>query len=196
MLCEMPLAVDGSITREAVLERYNGDLANVLGNLVNRTLAMTNKYFGGVVPAAGAAADPEQRLQAFALQTVSLVEKALEECRLADAMDAALALAKRGNKYIDETAPWALAKDENQREYLGTVLYHLMECIRFLAVLFAPARPGCARGILRQLQPALDPEQTLGAAWESLYSFGGLAVGGTVTETPTPLFARLDGEIF
>jgi len=195
MLAEMPLAVDGSITRENVIERYNGDLANVLGNLVNRTLAMTNKYFGGVVPAMGECTELETQLQSFALETVSIVETALEDCRIADAMDAILALAKRSNKYIDETMPWALAKDESRKEYLGTVLYHLMECIRYLAALFAPAMPDTARNILRQLQPECDPEQVLAEIWPTLESFGGLASGGKVTETPTPLFARLDGDV-
>ena len=195
ILSEMHLAADGSITREAVIERYNGDLANVLGNLVNRTLAMTNKYFGGVVPAMGECTELETQLQAFALETVGLVDTALEDCRIADAMDAILALAKRSNKYIDETMPWALAKDESRKEYLGTVLYHLMECIRYLAALFAPAMPDTARNILRQLQPECDPEQVLAEIWPTLASFGSLASGGKVTETPMPLFARLDGDV-
>ena len=195
MLSELPLAVDGSITLEAVAERYNTDLANILGNLVNRTLAMTNKYFGGHVPAPGEPTELDLSLQALALETVGLVTTALEECRTADAMDAILALAKRSNKYIDETSPWALAKDESRREYLGTVLYHLLESIRYLAALFAPAMPTAARNMLRQLQPGTDPETTLEGIWDTMSNFGGLAPGGKVTETPTPLFARLDGEI-
>ncbi len=191
MLAEMPLAVDGSITREAVLERYNSDLANVLGNLVNRSLTMTNKYFDGIVPAPGEPFELELSLQAFALETLRQFETALEDCRLADALEAVLALAKRLNKYIDETLPWALAKDPEKREYLGTVLYHLLEGIRWLAALFAPAMPATAEGILRQLQPELNPVQTL-AGILPLKSFGGLEPGGKVTQTPTPLFARLD----
>ena len=192
MLAEMPLATDGSITRENVVERYNGDLANVLGNLVNRTLAMTNKYFGGVIPAPGKASELEAGLSAFALSSVKEFTAALEDCRLADAMNAAISLAKRSNKYIDETAPWALAKDEDKKEYLGTVLYHLLECIRFLAALFAPSMPDAARSILRQLQPACNPEAALEDIWDSLERFGGLEAGTQVTDKPAPLFARLD----
>ena len=195
VLAELPFAVDGNITMEAVLERYNGDLANVLGNLVNRTLAMTNKYFGGVVPDFPREVTAlEAELQAFALNTVQEYTAAMEECRLADAVNAAMSLAKRCNKYIDETAPWALAKDESKREYLGTVIYHLLECIRFLAALFAPAMPGCARNILRQLRPGCDPDAALEDIWDTLGSFGWLANGTKVTEKPAPLFARLDAE--
>ena len=192
MLAEMPLAVDGSVTREAVIERYNGDLANVLGNLVQRTLAMTNKYFGGIVPAPGVPTALDLELMGFAENTVKEFAAAMEDCRLADAMNAVLALAKRSNKYIDETAPWALAKDESQKERLGTVLYCLLECIRYLAVLFAPAMPRAARRIIEQLQPGSDPEAAL--AWDMLNSFGRLADGTKVTEKPVPLFARLDAD--
>jgi methionyl-tRNA synthetase len=195
MLAEMPLAVDGSITREAVVERYNGDLANVLGNLVNRTLAMTNKYFAGKVPPLGECGALERQLQAFALETVERMELALADCRIADAVEAMLAMAKRCNKYIDETAPWALAKDAGKRDYLGTVLYHLLECIRYLAALCAPAMPGCARNMLRQLQPLCDPEAALAEIWPTLQVFGGLPVGSKVTSKPEPLFARLDEDV-
>jgi methionyl-tRNA synthetase len=156
---------------------------------------MTNKYFGGVIPAKGETTALEAELAAFAVSTVREFTAAMEECRLADAMEAALALAKRSNKYIDETAPWALAKDGSTREYLGTVLYHLLECIRYLAVLFAPAMPDAARGILLQLRPECDPEAVLEDIWDTLERFGGLAVGTQVTEKPAPLFARLDAEI-
>jgi methionyl-tRNA synthetase len=194
MLAEMPLTVDGSITREAVVERYNGDLANVLGNLVNRTLAMTNKYFDGVIPERGAPTPREDTLAAFAEAAVCAFAAALEDCRIADAMETALSLAKRLNKYIDETAPWALAKESGQRAYLGTVLYHLLEGIRFLAALFAPAMPSAACNILRQLYPGCDPEVALEGLWETVQRFGGLATGINVTEKPEPLFARLDAE--
>ncbi|MCL2299823.1 MAG: methionine--tRNA ligase, partial [Firmicutes bacterium] len=181
MLAEMPLAVDGSITRENVVERYNGDLANVLGNLVNRTLAMTNKYFGGIIPDFPREVTAlEEELQAFALNTVEEFTAAMEDCRLADAMSTVMALAKRCNKYIDETAPWALAKDEARRAYLGTVLYHLLECIRFLAALFAPAMPQAARSILRQLRPDCDPEAALEGIRDTLGRFGWLANGTKV----------------
>ena len=193
VLAELPFAVDGNITMEAALERYNGDLANVLGNLVNRTLAMTNKYFGGVIPTKGGTTGLEAELAAFAENTVKEFTAAMEECRLSDAMNIAMSLAKRSNKYIDETAPWALAKDESKKEYLGTVLYHLLECIRYLAALFAPSMPDCARKILRQLRPAADPDAALEGIWGTLEGFGWLATGEKVTDSPAPLFARLDG---
>jgi methionyl-tRNA synthetase len=190
MLAEMPLAVDGSITREAVIERYNSDLANVLGNLVNRTLAMTNKYFDGIVPAPATTTELEARLQTFALKAVRQYEQTLENCRIAEAVEAVLSLAKRLNKYIDETAPWALAKDESKRAYLGTVLFHLLEGIRFLAVLAAPAMPDAAASMQVQLAPGGEAP----FAWGSLAAFGQLPAGTKVTQTPTPLFARLDAE--
>ncbi|MCL2446352.1 MAG: methionine--tRNA ligase [Oscillospiraceae bacterium] len=183
LLAEMPQATDGSITREAVIERYNGDLANVLGNLVNRTLAMTNKYFDGVVPAMGELTALEHELQSFAKQTVADYNKALEEFRIADAMEAAMALAKRSNKYIDETTPWALAKDPEQQAYLGTVMAHLLGCIRVLAELFAPAMPQAAASICDQLGCTLD---------DAVF---GVAAGTKVTDSPKPLFARVDGNV-
>ena len=185
LLAEMPQATDGSITRENVVERYNGDLANVLGNLVNRTLAMTNKYFDGLVPAMGELTNLEHELQTFARQAVADYDKALEEFRIADAMEAAMGLAKRSNKYIDETTPWALAKDPEKQVYLGTVMAHLLGCIRVLAGLFAPAMPQAAASIAEQL--GCTPGN-----WNSLNEFG-VAAGTKVTDTPKPLFARVDG---
>jgi methionyl-tRNA synthetase len=194
LLAEMPFAVDGSITREAVLERYNADLANILGNLVNRTLAMTNKYFGGVIPVPGAFTALDRELADFALKTAENTERLLAGFHVADAMEGILALAKRSNKYIDETTPWALARDGAQRERLGTVLYCLLESIRFLALLFAPAMPGAAQRILAQMQPECDPGAQLSAAFAAPLSFGRLPSGSRVTEKPTPLFARLDAD--
>ncbi|MCL2106802.1 MAG: methionine--tRNA ligase [Oscillospiraceae bacterium] len=193
MLADMPYGVDGSITETTVLERYNTDLANILGNLVNRTLAMTNKYFDGRVPVPGGAEGLDRELSSCAEQTVARAASLLEDCRVADAMEAILALAKRSNKYIDETAPWALAKEESQKERLGTVLYHLLECIRYLAILFAPAMPETAEKIKAQLCPE-GGEECFGC--ESLSAFGGLPSGGRVTEKPVPLFARLDAKEF
>ena len=197
VLAELPFAVDGNITMEAVLERYNGDLANVLGNLVNRTLAMTDKYFGGLIPASGERTALEEELASFAGNARASYWNALEECRTADAMEAALSLAKRLNKYIDETAPWALAKDPEKREYLGTVLHHLLEGIRWLAALFAPAMPDAAKSMLEQLLPGCDVECELERFWRTwpCAGFGGaLEPGRNVTKAPTPLFARLDAE--
>ena len=196
VLAELPFTVDGTISMEAVLERYNGDLANVLGNLVNRTLAMTNKYFDGIIPAPGERTALEEEVATFAVYAKTSFVNALEECRIADAMGEALSVAKRLNKYIDETAPWALAKDPEKREYLGTVLYHLLEGIRFLAAIFAPAMPDTAKEMMLQLQPGCDMEFELDRFWRVWYcdGFGGLVSGNCVTKTPTPLFARLDAE--
>jgi len=155
---------------------------------------MTNKYFDGVVPVLGELTDLERELQNFALGTVKEFTLALEDCRIADAMTAVLDLAKRSNKYIDETAPWTLAKDEAQRAYLGTVIYHLLECIRFLAGLFAPAMPEATQSICTQLQPGCDAEAMLVNFWAAPGQFGGLEPGTKVTERPQALFARLDAE--
>lgn len=186
LLSEMPHANDGSISYETIIERYNSDLANTLGNLVNRTVAMTNKYFSGEIkaPTAGDAIDEE--LKAFALETVKKVEDKMSTYHMADAVEAVMNLAKRCNKYIDETAPWALAKDEANKERLGTVLYNLLEGIRFISVLLTAFMPETSKAILSQIN--CDE-----ASYESLEGFGALKAGGCVG-TATPLFARIDAE--
>lgn len=141
LVSEMPYASDGSITYETIIERYNSDLANTFGNLVNRTVAMQNKYFDGIIQEPTAAQAIDDELKSFALDTVAKVEKCFETYRVADAVEAVLNLAKRSNKYIDETAPWALAKDEANKERLGTVLYNLLESIRYIAILLSPFMP-------------------------------------------------------
>ena len=186
LLAEMPHAQDGSITYETMIERYNSDLANTLGNLVNRTIAMQNKYFGGEIqqPVAKDALDDE--LVAFALDTVKKVDKFINEYRMADAVDAVMALAKRSNKYIDETAPWALAKNEEDKARLGTVLYNLLECIRYIAVLISPFMPDTAAEIAKQLNCDV-------LSYDSLGNFGALKVSEKVGE-PKVLFSRIDSE--
>ena len=186
LLAEMPHAQDGSITYETMIERYNSDLANTLGNLVNRTIAMQNKYFGGEIqqPVAKDALDDE--LVAFALDTVKKVDKFINEYRMADAVDAVMALAKRSNKYIDETAPWALAKNDDDKARLGTVLYNLLECIRYIAVLISPFMPDTAAEIAKQLNCDV-------LSYDSLGNFGALKVGEKVGE-PKVLFSRIDSE--
>lgn len=186
LLAEMPHAQDGSITYETMIERYNSDLANTLGNLVNRTIAMQNKYFGGVIqqPVAKDALDDE--LVAFALDTVKKVDKFINEYRMADAVDAVMALAKRSNKYIDETAPWALAKNDEDKARLGTVLYNLLECIRYIAVLISPFMPDTAAEIAKQLNCDV-------LSYDSLGNFGALKVSEKVGE-PKVLFSRIDSE--
>lgn len=186
LLSEMPYTSDGSITYETVFERYNSDLANTLGNLVNRTVAMSNKYFDGEImqPTATEAVDDE--LKAVALDTVKNVDKLLNEYRMSDAIDAVISLARRSNKYIDETAPWVLAKDEANKERLGTVLYNLLESIRYIAILISPFMPETAEKIFEQINSDVKD-------YSSLESFGGLKAGAKVG-TPTPLFSRLDSE--
>ncbi len=186
LLSEMPYTSDGSITYETVFERYNSDLANTLGNLVNRTVAMSNKYFDGEImqPTATEAVDDE--LKTFALDTVKNVDKLLNEYRMSDAVEAVISLARRSNKYIDETAPWVLAKDEANKERLGTVLYNLLESIRYIAILISPFMPETAEKIFEQINSDVKEYSTL-------ESFGGLKAGAKVG-TPTPLFSRLDSE--
>ena len=186
LLAEMPHANDGSISYETIIERYNSDLANTLGNLVNRTIAMTNKYFTGVVPAPTKEEELDNELKAAAEAAVAGVDENINSYHMADAVEAVMNLAKRCNKYIDETAPWALAKDESQKERLGTVLYNLLEGIRFIAVLISPFMPDTSKAIIDQLSCDVTD-------YDSLASFGGLKAGTTV-KTPTPLFARIDAE--
>ncbi len=186
LLSEMPHANDGSISYETIIERYNSDLANTLGNLVNRTVAMTNKYFAGEIKAPTAADALDDELKAFALETLKTVESKIDSYHMADAVEAVINLAKRCNKYIDETAPWALAKDEANAERLGTVLYNLLEGIRYIAVLLKAFMPDTSKAILSQINCDID-------TYESLESFGALKAGGKVGEA-TPLFARIDAE--
>ena len=186
LLAEMPYASDGSITYENMIERYNADLANTLGNLVNRTIAMTNKYFDGVVQPGDVTEELDGELKALAVETVGKVDKLLSEYRVSDTLDAIFTLAKRCNKYIDETAPWALAKDESKKARLGTVLYNLLESIRFVAVLLSPFLPETSEKILAQINTDIKD-------YDSISAFGALKVG-TVVGKAEPLFARIDAK--
>ena len=186
LLAEMPYASDGSITYENMIERYNADLANTLGNLVNRTVAMTNKYFDGVVQPGDVSEDIDNELKSLAVETVGKVDKLLSEYRVSDTLDAIFTLAKRCNKYIDETTPWALAKDEEKKARLGTVLYNLLESIRFIAVLLSPFLPETSDKILAQLNTDIKD-------YDSLSAFGALKAG-TVVGKAEPLFARIDAK--
>ncbi len=188
LLSEMPLNSDGSITYESLIERYNSDLANTLGNLVNRSVAMAKKYFNGEIMIPGASEDTDDELKAKAVEMPVLVAKYMDEYRMADTMDAIMSLARRANKYIDETAPWVLAKDESKKERLGTVLYNLLEAIRFIGVALAPFMPETSEKILDEIGAE---KRNL----DSLASFGGLEAGKSVGE-PVPLFARIDAEKF
>lgn len=186
LLSEMPYVSDGSITYKTVFERYNSDLANTLGNLVNRTVAMSNKYFDGQVMAPTAQEPLDEQLKDAALAAVENVDKLLSKYRVSDALEAILSLARRSNKYIDETAPWVLAKDEDKKERLGTVLYNLLESIRFIAILVSPFMPETAEKIFKQINTQVT-------SYDSLKEFGGLKAGEKVG-TAEPLFSRLDSE--
>ncbi len=187
VLHEMPFDNDGTITWELLVERLNADLANTLGNLVNRTISMSNKYFGGVVRNGGVAEPVDEELKALALETPGLVEEKMEKLRVADAISAVFNLFKRCNKYIDETAPWALAKDEANADRLATVLYNLVESICIGASLLKSFLPRTADKIFAQLNAKERSE-------EELKTYGLYVSGTKVTETPEILFARLDAK--
>ena len=179
LLSEMPFTQDGTITYESFLTKYNADLANTLGNLVNRTVAMTKKYFDGKVSAKPAAEDCDRELLATANETLEKYCGLMDIYHNADACETVMNLAKRCNKYIDETAPWILAKSEETRDRLETVLYHLLECIRLIGVMLTPVIPKCTAEIKRQLGTE-NVTQKFGAVTEF-----------TVGEA-APLFARID----
>ena len=184
VLHEMPFDNDGVITWELLVERCNSELANTLGNLVNRTISMSNKYFGGVVTDAGVAEDVDAELKALALETPAKVIAKMENLRVADAITEIFTLYKRCNKYIDETMPWALAKDETKQARLQTVLYNLIESICIGTSLLAPFMPETANKIFAQLN-------TTARGIDELDAFGKYANGTKVTETPEILFQRL-----
>ncbi len=186
LLSEMPHAQDGSITYSTIIERFNSDLANTLGNLVNRTIAMNNKYFDGVIQAPVAEEELDKELKEMALSVLPEVTRLLDTYKISDAISKIFEFAKRCNKYIDETMPWALAKDEEKKARLGTVLYNLLESIRFIAVLLKPFMPTTSDAILSQINCDID-------CLKSLESFGKLEAGCKVGEA-TPLFNRLDVE--
>ncbi len=186
VLHEMPFDNDGSITWDVLVERLNADLANTLGNLVNRTVAMSNKYFAGAVKRTGAAEPVDDELKAVASGTAARVVKCTDDYRIADALSELFNLFRRCNKYIDETTPWVLAKDPEKADRLSEVLYNLIESISIGANLLAPFLPATAERILAQI--SAEP-RTL----ESLSAFGLYpADGNKVAEQPEILFARLD----
>ena len=185
VLHEMPFENDGVISWELMVERLNSDLANTLGNLVNRTISMSNKYFGGVVEDRGAKEAVDEDLKAVVTSTFGRVAAKMEELRVADALTEIFALFKRCNKYIDETEPWVLAKDEAKKDRLATVLYNLVESIMIGASMLEPYMPSTAKRIAEQLQAPLRE-------FETLDTFGGYVSGTKVTEKPEILFARLD----
>ncbi|MBS7298534.1 MAG: methionine--tRNA ligase [Eubacteriales bacterium] len=183
-LHEMPFASDGTITYEVFINRFNSDLANTLGNLVNRTVAMINKYFDGVIPEPVAEGDFDADLKAVCLGALDKITKKMETWHIADSLDEIWEIVNRANKYIDETTPWILAKNEEDKPRLGTVLYNLAESIRIIASLLSAFMPDTAAKIAQQINT-----DVLSA--DSIKAFGGLKAGAKVSE-PTPLFARID----
>lgn len=187
VLHEMPFENDGIISWELLVERLNSDLANTLGNLVNRTISMSNKYFGGAVEDKGISEAVDEDLKSVVTQTAAKVEAKMTELRVADAITEIFNIFKRCNKYIDETTPWLLAKEEASMPRLATVLYNLVESISIGATLLHSFMPETTEKILAQLQA-----QEI--AYEELSIFGHYKNGTKVTETPEILFARLDIE--
>ena len=185
VLHEMPYENDGVITWDLVIERFNSDLANILGNLVNRTVSMSNKYFGGIVKSTGVTAEVDEDLKAVVTGTRDRVAQKMGKLRVADAISEVFALFRRCNKYIDETTPWVLAKDEAQQDRLAEVLYNLTESITIGASLLHSFLPETAEKIVAQLSTSLRD-------FDDLDKFGLYAGGTKVTETPEILFARLD----
>ena len=185
VLHEMPFENDGAITWELMVERLNSELANTLGNLVNRTISMSNKYFGGIVTNAGVTEDVDEDLKKTVLDTLPKVSEKMDQLRVADAITEIFNLFKRCNKYIDETMPWALAKDEAKKDRLATVLYNLVESISYGAVLLEAFMPSTSKLILEQLNAKSRTMDEMGV-------FGLHASGTKVTDKPQILFARLD----
>lgn len=188
-LHEMPFAQDGTITWELVVERINSDLANILGNLVSRTVAMSNKYFEGQILNPRVEEDVDKELIELAENTLSKVEAKMEELRVGDALDEIFTLLRRSNKYIDQTMPWALAREEDKKDRLATVLYNLLESIRISAVLLKSFLPETADKIL-------DTLHTNQRDFDSIQTFGQLETGIQVEKKPEVLFARIDEKKF
>lgn len=189
VLHEMPFAQDGVITWDLIVERINSDLANILGNLVSRTLSMVNKYQGGQVINPNVCEPIDDELKDLALETVHKVEAHMNELKVGEAIDDIFALLRRSNKYIDETQPWVLGKDETKKDRLATVLYNLLESIRYAAVLLQSFMPETAEAILKELAT----DKTL---LSTLDTFGQLECDHCVCEKPQILFARIDVEAF
>ena len=185
VLHEMPFENDGTITWELMVERMNSDLANTLGNLVNRTISMSNKYFDGVVSNKGVDEDIDAEFKQTILETPVKAAEKMEKLRVADAITEIFTLFKRCNKYIDETMPWALAKDEAKQDRLATVLYNLIEGITIGASLLEPFMPETSKKILEQINAEAR-------AFDDMKEFGKYPSGNKVTEKPEILFARLD----
>ena len=184
LIHEMPFASDGTFTRDLLIESINSNLANVLGNLVNRTIGMSNKYFDGIVENKEVYEEYDNDLKNLVMSTKVILDEKMDSLRIADALDAIFEIFRRCNKYIDETMPWVLAKDETKKDRLATVLYHLVESIRIGAVLLQAFMPDTTEKIFRQLNTDLTGIDTIG-------EFGQFE-SGTKLGTAEPLFMRID----
>ncbi len=197
VLAEMPYLNDGSITYEMLLAKYNSDLVNTLGNLVNRTVAMVNKYFDGVIPAPAVKEEVDDDLIATVTSGYEKVTNAIETLHMADAADEIMAVLRRLNKYVDETTPWVLGKDESKKDRLATVMYNLVEGIRICAYMLYPFIPESADKIISQIVNENNSVQIKIENWEDAKVFGfDYGKDAKVTATPTPLFMRIDEKEF
>ena len=186
MLHEIPFSSDGTFTYDLLIDKVNSDLANILGNLVNRTISMAHKYFDGVVEEPGEILDIDRELRNCVLSTPEKIEEKMNNYRIADAIDELFEIFRKSNKYIDDTMPWVLAKDETQKDRLKTVIYNLLESIRHGAVLLQAFLPDTANLIFKQLN-------TNNNGYETLKDYTGMDFGIKLSN-PEPIFMRIDKE--
>lgn len=193
LLKELPYGQDGVFTPEGFVERYNIDLCNDLGNLLNRTIGMMNKYYGGVTPSKGTTKnDQDDEIETFVMEKVKEVENNMEDVHISSALASIWSIIARSNKYIDETAPWTLAKSEGEeeKEKLASVMYHLLENLRIIAILLNPFMKETSKKMLQQLGIEKEEQTT----WDSIQRYGNLIEGTKVIEKGEPLFMRLEVE--